>query len=117
MSNKLGAMLGIFMMFICFLFGADLVSIQYNYTSMDALSTSISYDISRNGYLTSTLKSKYKDNYGLNVYPIDTNIDDQTYEEGTNYGYILEKDYSPIVISNGTIKLRIKRFAVINIYQ
>lgn len=117
MSNKLGAMLGIFMMFICFMFGVDLVAMQYNYTNMDALSTSVSYEISKNGYISKEIKKKYLNDYGLKVYPIDTNNNEQSYEEGKEYGYILEKDYSPIIISNSIIKLKIKRFTIINIYK
>ncbi len=115
MSNKFGTMLGIFILFICFMFGVDLVSMQYNYTNMDALSTNISYEISKNGCLSKEIINKYKNNYDIYLYPYDS--DDKKYKEGESYGYVLEKDYSPIIISNSTIKLRIQRFTIINVYQ
>ncbi|MFA6667482.1 MAG: hypothetical protein WCS51_03930 [Bacilli bacterium] len=117
MSAKLGTILGIFFIFIAFLFGVDLVMMQYVYTDLDSFSIKVTYDISKNGYLSDELKTNYKTNYGINVYPIEENKLAQSYEEGYLYGYILGKDYSPIVISNSTINLKVKRFAVINAYE
>lgn len=115
MSNKLSSILSIFYIFIAFIFGVDLVMMQYLYTDLDALSSQVNYVISENGYLTTNIKNQFKTNYHVNIYPLDTNNVSYSYEEGYAYGYILEKDYSPIIISNSTINIKIKRFAIINI--
>ncbi len=50
MSNKLSSILSIFYIFIAFIFGVDLVMMQYLYTDLDALSSQVNYVISENGY-------------------------------------------------------------------
>ena len=117
MSAKLGTILGLFFIYVAFLFGVDLVMMQYNYANLDALSLEANYLISKNGYLTDEIISDFNIKHKTTIYPIEENTLNQSYEEGFIYGYILEKDYSPIAISKSSINLRIKRFAVINIYN
>jgi len=117
MSHILGTIFGLTTIFMMFVFGVDLVTIQNIYTNLDALSTQANYVISKNGYLTEKTKSVFLSSYNTSIYPIETNTLARSYEEGFIYGYYLEKDYSPIAISKSTINIKIKRFAVINIYN
>lgn len=117
MSHILGTIFGLTMIFMMFIFGTDLVMMQNIYTSLDSLSTQVSHAISKNGYLTEQIKANFLTNYNATIYPIETNILAKSYEEGFIYGYYLEKDYSPIAISKSTINIKVKRFAVINIYN
>ncbi len=47
MASKIGTILSMFFIFIAFMFGVDFLMIQLNYTSLDALSSSVSYKISK----------------------------------------------------------------------
>jgi hypothetical protein len=117
MSHILSTIFSLFFIFIAFLFGTDLVVMQYLYTDLDSISIQANYLIAKNGYLTDEIKDSFTSKYNATIYPIESNSLMQSYEEGFIYGYILEKDYSPIAISKSTINLKIKRFAVINIYN
>ena len=61
MGSKLGLILSLGIIFIALLFGADLFMIQINYTDLDAMSTYVSYKISKerevSEYLKDTLPS------------------------------------------------------------
>jgi hypothetical protein len=117
MSNKLSTIIGLFNIFIAFLFGVDLVLMQYIYTDLDSLSLQTNYEISKKGYLTEELKVDFQEKYSVKLYPIEENNLAQSYKEGYIYGYILERDYSPIALSKSTINIKVKRFTVINIYN
>ena len=57
MASKLGTILSLFFIFIAFLFGVDFVMIQLTYTSLDSLSSTVSYRISKTGEINDSLKS------------------------------------------------------------
>jgi len=117
MSAKLGTMLSIFMIFITFLFGADLVMMQYIYTDLDSLSINASYLIAKNGYITESIKDNFLAMYKVNIYPDPSNDLEQSYKEGDYYKFTLEKSYDPIIISNSTINLKVNRMTIINFYN
>ncbi|MFA6755651.1 MAG: hypothetical protein WCR97_04005 [Bacilli bacterium] len=114
MSNKLGAIFSILLIFIAFVIGVDLVIMQLNYTNLDALSTSISYKIANTGYLNEETILEYQNTYKITLTPINDVEDNQ---EGTVYPYKISKTYQPIAISITEIEISIVRYAIINFYK
>lgn len=117
MSNTLSTMLSLLFIFIAFMFGVDLVMMQYIYTDLDSFSIQASYLVSKKGYITSEMKDVFLSTYGVKIYPFESNNLNQSYEEGFVYGFVLVKEYSPIALSNKPIELKVKRYAVINVYN
>lgn len=113
MASKLGTILSLFFIFIAFLFGVDFVMIQLTYTSLDSLSSTVSYRISKTGEINDSLKSFVYENANATIEPISA---DHAYEEGAILGYYLIKEYNLISYEAPPINIKIKRFAVINIY-
>lgn len=114
MGSKIGLILSVFFLFIVFLFGADLICIQLNYASMDSMTTLISYNISKKGTITDSLKTYVKNNIGADLYSASS--EDKIYQTGDSFEYYLKKNYEPLVISE-SMELTIKRYAVIKIYN
>ena len=114
MAFKFGLILSLPFIFICFLFGVDFVMIQLTYTSLDAFSTTINYKISKTGEINDALKAYVKNVIDATIEPINA---DSSYSEGSTLGYYLIKEYSPIAYSREPLELKIKRYAVINIYN
>ena len=117
MSNALSSILSLFLIFSCFLFGTDLVMIQYTYSFLDSISIDASYLISKAGFITSNIKKTFLENYSINIYPIESNKASKSYASGFTYGYVLEKTYSPIVLSGNEIEIDIERYTIINLYN
>ncbi len=113
MGNKLALILGIGMIFYCFLFGIDLTMVQISYTNLDSISTMASYRISKEGKITDSLIEYCKENNVL----IEGVDNESGYQKGDVYEYYLKKDYEPIVMGNKAIEISIKRYAVISIYN
>lgn len=92
MGSKVGLILSISFMFVVFLFGADLIAIQVIYGSMDSITTLVSYNISKNGTITPSLKEYVKNKIGADLYCLD---DEGTiYENGASFEYYLKENIS-----------------------
>ena len=114
MASKLGTMLSMILIYIAFLFGADFVSIQLTYSCMDSLATSVSFKISKSGIIDDDVKKYVKDSINAEIEPVGLNY---SYEEGSTLGYYLIKEYKFISYEREPLELRIKRYAVINLYK
>lgn len=112
MSSKLGILLSLTFVAIFFLFGADLIGIQYVYSSLDAKSVTIAYYIAKNGYLTDEYIEYIEEKFEVNfvclneIYPLYGDICDF---ELTTY-------YSPLVISNEDLAVKVYRSTVLGYY-
>lgn len=114
MASKIGVMLSLIFFFYAFLFASDFVMIQLTYTSLDALSTTISYRISKTGEINDDLKKFVKEEINADIKPVGVSA---SYEEGSMLGYYLIKEYKPIAYDSEPLELKIRRYAVINIYR
>ncbi len=114
MASKLGTMLSMILVYIAFLFGVDFVSIQLAYSCMDSLATSVSYKISKSGIINDEIKEYVKDSINAEIEPVGLNY---SYEEGSTLGYYLIKEYNFVSFKRDPLELRIKRYAVINLYK
>ncbi len=63
MSSKLGLILSMLFVALTFLFGADLITIQAAYSSLESDASDIAYYLSKNGY-TSNFNSYFDTYYG-----------------------------------------------------
>ena len=61
MSSKIGLILSMIFVAMFFVFGIDLICIQFIYSDLDAKSITISYLISQNGGLSSDLINEIED--------------------------------------------------------
>ena len=90
---------------------------QFHYANIDSMAIQVSYLISKNGYLTADIEAEYLKKFDVYIYPFETNKEARSYEEGFVYGYVLEKEYSPIIISSAAMKIKVERYTVINVYK
>lgn len=111
MGSKIGIILSLPFMFLAFLFGTDLIMVQLTYTSLDSISTVVSYRIGKTGELSGEIDRYVRNEIQARLMPVDATY---SYIEGSVLPYYLEKEYKPIVLSNETLTIRIKRFAVVN---
>ena len=96
-----------------FLFAGDLISLQFIYSDLDAKSVTISYLISEHGSLDGSFLSAIESKYDVtfvsadNYYPL----------FGDEVTYIIAKQYKPLIMSNNTMILSVKRTTVIGYYH
>ena len=114
MASKIGVMLSLIFFFYAFLFASDFVMIQLTYTSLDALSTTASYRISKSGEINDELAQFVKEEINGDIKPVGAS---SSYEEGSMLGYYLIKEYKPIAYDSEPLTIKIKRYAVINMYR
>ena len=114
MASKIGVMLSLIFFFYAFLFASDFVMIQLIYTSLDALSTTVSYRISKSGEINDELAQFVKEEINGDIKPVGAS---SSYEEGSMLGYYLIKEYKPIAYDSEPLTIKIKRYAVINMYR
>lgn len=114
MGSKLGLILSIGIIFFAFLFGADLIMIQLNYTDLDSLSTFVSYKISKDQEISSYLEESLKEK---NITILDLSEKEKPYLEGDTISYSLSKKYTPLILGRNEFDITITRYAVISIYN
>lgn len=114
MASKIGVMFSLIFFFYAFLFASDFVMIQLTYTSLDALSTTVSYRISKSGEINDELAQFVKEEINGDIKPVGAS---SSYEEGSMLGYYLIKEYKPIAYDSEPLTIKIKRYAVINMYR
>lgn len=114
MGSKLGLILSLPFMFLGFLMGIDIIFLQLSYTSLDSISTTVSYRISKAGLIDEELKTYVKNQINAEVLPAN---DKTSYIQGSTFEYYLIKEYKPIALQTDPIVLKIKRYAVISFYN
>lgn len=112
MSSKLGAILSFIFVVMAFLFSFDMITVQFTYSDLDAMSVNISYLISRSS----------KIDYKFRVYISERYDADFICEkEGvTTFGeeiyYVLEKTIVPLIMSTESMTVSVKRSAIVGYY-
>lgn len=119
MSNKLSLLLGLIFVLFISLFGIDLILIQANYASLDALSETVSfkisnYGINNEGEINQAIINFLKEENNVQIKSDNKNTN---FVEGDLYKYILYKEYNPIFIAKEPINISITRYAVIGINE
>ena len=112
MSYKIGLLLSMVFVAMYFLFGADLISIQSVFSSLDAKSNNISYLISRTGIIDDNFKNRIETMYNV-TFNCEENLSPTFGEEII---YSISTTYQPMIISKGEMIISISRMTVVGFY-
>ena len=112
MSYKIGLLLSMIFVALFFLFGADLISLQSAYSSLDSKANNISYLISRNGVIDNDFI-----NYVETTFYVDFECDKHLNPTfGEKIIYTIKTQYTPLVISDDDMTLSITRMTIVGFY-
>jgi hypothetical protein len=113
MSSKIGTILSMIFVTIFFLLGIDLLSLQTTYSSLDSKAVSISYLIAKSGGLSQSLINHIEDTYKVDF----TCLSNCNPIFGDILDYSISTNFDPIMLSDSTYTVTIKRQAIIGFYN
>ena len=112
MSYKVGLLLSMIFITLFFLFGADLITLESAYSSLDTKANNISYLISRRGVIDDDFI-----NYVENTFHVDFNCAKNLSPEfGEKIFYEVSMTYHPMVISKNEMTITIQRMTIVGFY-
>lgn len=112
MSYKVGLLLSMVFITLFFLFGADLITLESAYSSLDTKANNISYLISRRGVIDDDFI-----NYVENTFHVDFNCEKNLAPEfGEQIFYEISMTYHPMVISKDEMTITIQRMTIVGFY-
>lgn len=91
----------------------DVISVQFIYTNMDAVSLSAGYIISKQGYITEEVERLVENECGATIEP----LNDSVPLYGSLYEFRIYRDYEPLFISDDTMEISITRSIIIGYYN
>ena len=112
MSYKIGLLLSMVFVAMFFLFGADLVSLQSVYSSLDSKANNISYLISRSGVIDEEFINYIESSYYVD-FECPLNLSPTFGEEIT---YLISTKYKPMIIDKKEMTITISRMTVVGFY-
>ena len=112
MSSNLGTILSMIMVVSFLLLGGDMVCLSASYSSLDSVSHSISYLIAKERRCDEDYLSYLESKYEVSFYSISTNYP----VSGDVVTYVIGREYSPLIISNTSLALKVKRTTVVGYY-
>ena len=112
MSSKLGVLFSLIFVALFVVLGADLITVQYIYSDLDAKSTSIAYIISKAGGVTSSLSTQIEERYNVEF----TCLSYCNSSPGDIVEFRISKKYQPMFISRDEVVLSVTRQALISYY-
>lgn len=113
MSSKIGVILSLIYVAIFFFLGVDLLSLQTTYSNLDSKAVSISYTISKSGYLNDELISYIENSYHVDFIC----LNNCTPKFGDIVDYSISVNFTPIMISKKEYVVSINRQAIIGYYN
>lgn len=113
MSSKLGTILSLIFITFFVTLSADLISLQYLYSDLDAKSTSIAYLIAKNKGADKSFAKMIEDKYSVEF----TCLSYCNGAPGDIIDFKIERTYRPLFISKEEITISIKRQAIISYYE
>lgn len=113
MSSKIGTLLSFIFVAMYFVFGIDLVMLQFVYSDLDAKSVTISNLISQQLNITAEFEANIEAKYSVSL----TILNEEEPLFGDIIDYIISVDYDPIIISSSTMTLQVKRSTVLGYYK
>jgi len=112
MSHKVGLILSMVFVSLCFLFGADLLSLQSVYSTLDAKANNISYLISKTGIIDKNFIRNVQRTYSVDfACPLN-----QSPYFGEEITFVISTTYQPLVITKKEMTISISRVAVVGFY-
>lgn len=112
MSYKIGLILSMVFVALFFLFGADLITLESLYSSLDTKANNISYIISRRGVIDDDFIDHIKYTFKVN-FICDKNLSP---EFGEMIHFKISTTYHPMVISKDEMTITIKRMTIVGFY-
>ena len=112
MSYKVGLILSMIFVALFFLFGADLITLESVYSTLDAKANNISYLISRNGVINDDFIKQVERTFLVRF--------DCPKNSSPSFGdevvYTISTTYRPLVISKAEMTVAIQRMTIIGFY-
>lgn len=113
MSSKISLILSMVFVVMFFLFGGDMISLQFAYSNLDATSVTIGHLISESYAVDNAFVTNVKAKYHIEFYL----LNNDTPYFGDVVDYIIASKYKSIVLSDHEITLSIKRSSVVGYYN
>lgn len=113
MGYKVGFLLSLIFIVGVFIFASDLMSIQFIYTNLDAVSVTAGHVISQKGGITEEVIQLVENQAGANIEP----VGDATPMFGSLFEYKIYKSYKPHFIKEDTMEIAVLRSVVIGYYS
>lgn len=112
MSSKIGLLFSLVFFTIFFLLAIDVMLIQYHYSDLDNQSIVIGYELAHLEVIEDEDIQELEDEHHVII----TNISNKTPSFGDVIYYTVLKEYKPIIVSNESMELKIKRSVVVGYY-
>lgn len=113
MGSKLAFILSLFFVAIIFALLGDVITIQFIYTNLDAVSATAGYIIAKEGRITDEVILLVEKEAGAFIEA----CDDSLPLYGSVYEFIVYRPYDPLFISDETIKITVTRSVIIGYYN
>lgn len=113
MSYKISFILSMIFVVMFFLFAGDMISLQFIYSDLDAKSVTISYLISEHGSLDNDFIDAIETKYNIDF----VTADNYSPLFGDEVTYVIARQYKPLVMSQDTMTVSVKRTTVIGYYH
>ena len=112
MSSKIGTILSMLFVIMFFLFGTDLLCLQYLYSELDSKGITIAYQISKNSRIDEDFLEILAKKYDVTI--------EADPSQSTDYGEIVEfsisDKYDPLIIKSEEMSVTLTREAIIGYY-
>lgn len=112
MSSKLGTILSMIFIIFAFLFGSDLMTLQYLYSDLDAKSVNISYLISRNATIDDEFVTHIENKFNV-TFLCDVS---GTPAFGDEVKYVISHEFTPLMMSKESITVSVSRYTIVGFY-
>lgn len=113
MGSKLGFILSLLFLVQLFAMVGDLMSIQFIYTNLDAVSVTAGYLISTKGQITNEVIELVKNEANATI----EQIGDSPALLGSTFEYRISKPYDAMIIDQKAIEIAVVRSVVIGYYN
>lgn len=108
MGSSLGFLLSLFFSVQVVAYVGDLVSLQYVYSILEGVATTVGHMITVEGYISPKAESYAKEKAYAFIEPLS-----KASKVGEIYEFAVFKEYKPIIISSSIIRLSVERSVMI----
>ena len=113
MGSKLGIILSLFFAIFVFIFSADLITLQANYSNLETMANTVGEMFSKEGGAAFRKINEYlKHQKGVELV-----LENTTFKYGEFKDFALTKHYVGVLIFNEPIKISVKRTVLLGQYE
>lgn len=113
MGKKILILTSLLITSLAILLASDLVTTTTIYNNLDTVALTVASYIAKNGGINDSIKNYVKKEADANIYC--TNEDCKSVKVGDTYFYVVEKEFTPIIISKNNSTVRVKRSVIITL--